>query len=143
MFSTRTIRTYLKDGLLTGRKIGSQWRFTEDDITKFMNQGGVGNMIRPEHKQDVLDFLDGVFTEYTAEMQTCTIVDVYKPLEMVEEMKDEMAMLPSIISKSEDGCFKRMTYIYNEEEGYARFILFGSFAYIGEAMKILKKWERA
>lgn len=28
----RTIRKYLKDGVLKGRKIGVQWRFTEADI---------------------------------------------------------------------------------------------------------------
>jgi len=30
--SVRTIQNYLKEGKLTGKKIGSQWRFTEKDI---------------------------------------------------------------------------------------------------------------
>lgn len=32
--TSRTIRNYLKDGTLTGQKIGVQWRFTEDEIRK-------------------------------------------------------------------------------------------------------------
>lgn len=32
--TSRTIRNYLKDGTLTGQKIGVQWRFTEEEIRK-------------------------------------------------------------------------------------------------------------
>ena len=31
--TSRTIRNYLKDGTLTGQKIGVQWRFTEDEVS--------------------------------------------------------------------------------------------------------------
>jgi len=34
----RTIRNYLKDGTLRGRKIGVQWRFTEDDIRQLFRE---------------------------------------------------------------------------------------------------------
>ncbi|MCL2404394.1 MAG: helix-turn-helix domain-containing protein [Defluviitaleaceae bacterium] len=139
MFTTRTIRNYLKDGQLTGRKIGGQWRFTEDDIGKFMNQGGVNDKIKSEKKQDVLDFLEGIFTEYSGEIQTCTIIDIYKPIEAVKTIKDELIMLPGTMAKSDNAHSNRMSYGYNEKEGCARFILFGSPRYIGEAMKILEK----
>ena len=39
--TSRTIRNYLKDGLLKGKKIGGQWRFTEEDIKNFMDSGTV------------------------------------------------------------------------------------------------------
>ena len=32
--TSRTIRNYLKDGTLRGKKIGVQWRFTEEDINR-------------------------------------------------------------------------------------------------------------
>ena len=34
----RTIRNYLKDGTLTGTKIGVQWRFTEEDIRRLFHK---------------------------------------------------------------------------------------------------------
>lgn len=37
--TSRTIRNYLKDGTLTGAKIGVQWRFTEEEVKRlFMKQ---------------------------------------------------------------------------------------------------------
>ena len=36
--TSRTIRNYLKDGTLTGQKIGVQWRFTEDEIKKLFSR---------------------------------------------------------------------------------------------------------
>ena len=37
MLSTRTIRNYIKLGLLNGSKTNGYWQFTSDDISKFMN----------------------------------------------------------------------------------------------------------
>ena len=36
--TSRTIRNYLKDGTLTGQKIGVQWRFTEEEIKKLFSR---------------------------------------------------------------------------------------------------------
>ena len=36
--TTRTIRNYLKEGKLTGTKVGGQWRFTEQNIYDFFGK---------------------------------------------------------------------------------------------------------
>ena len=36
--TTRTIRNYLRNGILKGRKIGGQWRFSMEDIETMRNQ---------------------------------------------------------------------------------------------------------
>lgn len=36
--TSRTIRNYLKDGTLRGKKIGVQWRFTEEDINRLFSE---------------------------------------------------------------------------------------------------------
>ncbi len=41
--TSRTIRNYLKDGTLTGQKIGVQWRFTEDEVKKLFSRQQPGN----------------------------------------------------------------------------------------------------
>ncbi|MCL2362546.1 MAG: helix-turn-helix domain-containing protein [Defluviitaleaceae bacterium] len=133
MFTTRTIRNHLKDGLLTGRKIGGQWRFTHEDFKKFWDQGCVGENIKSEKKQEVLDFMDGIFAEYTGEIQGCSIIDIYRPIELAIKLRDELIQL----TDTDDSHFKRFSYEYDESEGKARFILFGHPRYIGEAMKIL------
>ncbi len=42
--TSRTIRNYLKDGTLTGTKIGVQWRFTEEDIKKLFHRETVSHI---------------------------------------------------------------------------------------------------
>jgi len=133
MFTTRTIRNYLKDGLLTGRKIGGQWRFTEDDINKFWKQGDIKDAISSEKRQDVIDFLDGVFTECTDEIQICSIIDVYRPLESIQMLTAKLLELTNNANTSG----LRFSYEYIEKENKGRFTLFGTPEYISEAMKIL------
>lgn len=36
--TTRTIRNYLRNGILKGKKIGGQWRFSLEDIEAMINQ---------------------------------------------------------------------------------------------------------
>ena len=35
----QSIRTYLKDGRLKGKKVGTKWLVTEDQIKEFLNSG--------------------------------------------------------------------------------------------------------
>ena len=133
MFTERTIRKHLKEGVLKGRKIGGQWRFTEDDIINYTNQGSVGEMMKSEKEQDVLDFLAGVYTEYTDEVQTCAVIDVYRDVGSVVILRDGLMQLIN----SGENRFMRFSFDYNKKEGKARFILFGPSDYISEAMKIV------
>lgn len=51
--TSRTIRNYLKDGTLRGRKIGVQWRFTEEDINRLFSEvDGEGQKVI--HTEDVI-----------------------------------------------------------------------------------------
>lgn len=64
--TSRTIRNYLKDGTLRGRKIGVQWRFTEDDINRLFSevdargekilkpQDIISEFLKPEKEQQAL-----------------------------------------------------------------------------------------
>lgn len=134
MFTTRTIRNYLKEGTLTGRKIGGQWRFTEDDVKKFLEKGLVSDALAENKKQEVLDFMDGVFTEYTGEIQICSVIDIYRPHDKVEPIKDKLMALIGSVERS----FARFSYQYDEKDEKARFILFGSPDYIAGAMDVIK-----
>ena len=75
--TTRTIRNYLKDGSLEGKKIGGQWRFSMKNIEKLFNSSSVTKDMQDNKKQQVLDFIDGVNTDMKGIIQICTIVDCY------------------------------------------------------------------
>ena len=135
MFTTRTIRNYLKDGSLKGRKIGGQWRFTQEDLEQFWEQGKVTEKIISDSKQDVLDFVEGVLPEYTGSVQSCLIVDIYQPIDAITEIKEKLMLQMDTGS----GDFKRFYFSYDENDNKARFTLFGPPKHLTAALKIINR----
>lgn len=137
--TTRTIRNYLKDGRLEGKKIGGQWRFTMKDIEKLFDNGTVSKDIQDNNKQQVLDFIDGVNTDMNGGIQICTIVDYYcDKAESAKQMSDKMiAVINNNNEETENGA--KYSYDYIEKEGKARFTLFGSPSFIIATLKLLEQ----
>ena len=54
--TSRTIRNYLKNGTLTGRKLGGQWRFTEVEVQALFRIPGMGENAA-DRRQAVAAFL--------------------------------------------------------------------------------------
>lgn len=139
--TTRTIRNYLKEGILKGRKIGGQWRFTEEELKNFMDNGAFATELFNQRKQDVLDFIDGVNTDYTSEIQTCTIIDIYQEKSAAEITRDkalEFVNSGKIPSTEKQSDYIRLTWEYIENEAKARFVLFASPNNLIEVVKILQ-----
>jgi len=139
--TTRTIRNYLKDGILKGRKIGGQWRFTEEDIKKFMDNSGVSAELIDRNKQDVLDFIDGVntFADNIGEIQTCSIIDLYQDIEIVNAKRDKlMKYINSLPSEETKGNWMSFNSQYIESEAKQRVVIFARPQYLIEALKILQ-----
>ncbi len=132
--STRTIRNYLRDGLLTGRKIGGQWRFAEEDIEKFLTQGKVRSDMASEQRQQVLDFMDGLNSDVPGPTQICTIVDLYLPR---PEVEDKMNAVCGIAEQCKG--YMTFKYDYSDDEGRGRFLFFTSDpVFLEKAMAALK-----
>lgn len=36
--STRTIRRYIKEGKITGFKVGQAWRFSDDEVARYIQE---------------------------------------------------------------------------------------------------------
>ena len=136
--TTRTIRNYIKDGILKGRKIGGQWRFTEEDLKMFMDSEAVTKDIMNRQKQDVLDFIDGVNTDYTGEIQTCTIIDIYQENDILIAKRDKLGEFINSAGNELKPNYMRFSYEYIESESKGRITLFAPPNYLIEALKILQ-----
>lgn len=55
--SVRTIQNYLKEGKLTGKKIGSQWRFTEKDLEPLFSDKSFLDKKNTDEKRRLEEFL--------------------------------------------------------------------------------------
>jgi excisionase family DNA binding protein len=136
--TSRTIRNYLKEGMLKGKKIGGQWRFTKEDIGNFMDNGTVAKEFTDNHKQDILDFIDGVntFADHIGEIQTCSIIDLYEDSEIVKRKTDKLAEF--INSNGNMGNYMNFSCNYIESEAKTRIVLFANPNYLIKALEILK-----
>lgn len=132
--TTRTIRNYLRTGILKGRKIGGQWRFTNEDFMSFLNADGVDREMQNAIRQDVVDFLDGVNTNVDGKIQICTIVDLYLPKQDVAQRSERICELHCVESDK----YLSFRYDYYESEGKGRFVLFSTPELLGKIMEILK-----
>ena len=137
--TTRTIRNYLKDGSLEGKKIGGQWRFTISNIENLFNNGTVSKDIQDNKKQQVLDFIDGVNTDMNGSIQICTIVDYYcDNIESANQMSDKLIEVVNN-DNEETNNSARYSYEYIQKEGKARFTLFGSPSFMIATLKLLEQ----
>ena len=133
--TTRTIRNYLRNGTLKGRKIGGQWRFTQADVQAMLERGEVITQMRAIQRQSVLDFIDGVNTDVQGTMQICTIVDLYVSREEAARKSDALCALVNA-SQGESLTYH---YDYLDAEKKARYVLFASPDFLMEALTLLQK----
>lgn len=89
--SDRSIRNYLRNGLLTGQKVGGQWRFTSQDIMNFFHRSDVSASVNKQWKLDILDFIDGVNPASEGERQACTVVDLYLSREEADACNEKVS----------------------------------------------------
>ncbi|OGN99024.1 MAG: MerR family transcriptional regulator [Chloroflexi bacterium RBG_13_51_18] len=134
-FTSRTIRNYLKDGSLQGRKIGGQWRFTMENIKQLFNNSIFTNDVSRKNRQRILNFIGGANTEIQGKIQVCTIVDYY--CENPKAGHQIYEKLVTVINNKGNDFPAKFDYEFIEKENKARFTLFGNPDYIIKTLQLL------
>ena len=118
----RTLRSYLKEGRLTGRKEDGAWRFTPEDLEKLFQDEGARQAVRANRNAIVYDFmLNG-----GGEDACCAVRDI--PVERDGEEALRARLLERV---NREGGAVRFAYGYGEDrrgQGSARVILAGPTA---------------
>ncbi len=68
MFSIpeRTIRRHLKEGILSGTKIGGNWRFEDKDIENYLKTNNMTSIRKKNTYLEIMDYVNG-FSEHNNE----------------------------------------------------------------------------
>ncbi len=127
--TTRTLRNYLKLDLLKGEKIDGNWSFTDEELDAFMANPAVKQAITAKRNAVVYDFLADPFKKGN---RVCTIMDL--PVSDAEAMEIANFFCGLINKNGSDITFK-----YNQEKGFSRFILSGSEDQVVDFMKAYYK----
>lgn len=124
--TSRTIRNYLKDGTLTGQKIGVQWRFTEDEIKKLFSRQSPGQR---SPSQIVRSFLG---EQDRAQAGACVLFDFPGVSEL-----EGMELYQRIQELCREGV-SSMSYEYHDESRLLRIALSGDTDAVMDLLEQMK-----
>lgn len=116
--TTRTLRNYRKRGLLGGTLRGGKYFFTEEEISRFLEQNFVKQSLEIQRNAIVRDYIQAPDPR---EATGCLIVDV--PGEAGESAEIQQKMVQRINSGGFPGL--KFSYHYDEKRKSSRFIITG------------------
>ena len=127
----RTIRNYLASGTLKGRKVGGQWRFTQQDVKAlFYNDVFADDMLEKSEK-NINKYINNEF-EFNNHNNACTILNIV--IEEKETRKEFFRKVKEI--PVDDDKKERVSFI--EENGKIKMIIIASFDYVNAIMELIK-----
>ena len=134
--SERTLRRYLEQGLLQGTKVGGSWRFSEDDVKRFIDSQKFSKEIATQASDDVKRFIRREYDTDTHRGRGCVILDFNEPDDVLFKEIRDVVMKTSTKFKG----FKMKMF---PEENYVRVVLIGGFDYIEHVTNALTSLKKA
>jgi len=124
--TTRTVRNYMKLGMLDGEKTDGIWQFTLEAVSAFMADKNVQSSIQAKRNGVVFDFLAN---QHKKVNEICTILDF--------PVSEEEAMEISAFFCKEASApgVRNMNFNFSYNNGLARVILKGNEDFVAEVMK--------
>jgi len=126
--TTRTLRNYIKMGILKGELVEGVWKFTEEDVAEFFQNPYVKPSIQAKNKAIVFDFLAQNEKRIN---EICTIIDVCVEKHEAEEIA---AFFCKEVNKRTAG---KLKFFFEKNGSYVRVILKG---YEDAVMEILNEY---
>ncbi|MBR5970099.1 MAG: helix-turn-helix domain-containing protein [Lachnospiraceae bacterium] len=96
-FTTRTLRNYIRSGVLRGEKKGGVWQFSEDDIAAFCADPNVFSKIIAKRDAIVTDFLNDPMAKGN---RACVILNL---VQTDEEKQKTAEWFCDTVSRFSDG----------------------------------------
>lgn len=125
-FSTRTLRNYIKLGLLDGEKEDGIWKFTAKNFNDFVTNPNVSAGLTSKRNAQIFDFLAD---DKKVTNNICTILDLY----IEDEESDEVSEF--ICSKINSGDVSNLRFSLSRKGKHTRIILSGAEDSVSEIMK--------
>lgn len=113
--TSRTIRNYIRMGLLHGEKVCGVWRFPPDAVARFLDHPSVSPSIQAKRNAIVLDFMAD---QKKKTSQMCVILDL--PEEEAQAVADFFTRQYNTGSYGHD-----LRFAFQSTEAYVRVILKG------------------
>lgn len=124
--TTRTLRNYLRMGILTGEKVDGAWRFSEEELYAFMDNPIARQGMHAKHNAIVTDFL---LMGGRKENRTCVILDYCM------DWDDTKRAIDFFCGKINEQGDDELRFGMERHKKNVRLIISGSEAAVKEVMK--------
>ena len=129
--SERTVRRHLKEGLLSGSKLGGTWQFNEADIKAYMERKTTMGLITQEASEQVKMFLKGAMHSMKT-MQVCTIIDMH------DLSQAKLSTLRQQVLDISNANPTKFTMKFNTDKKITRITLTGDADYVEKVLDAAK-----
>lgn len=130
--TTRTLRNYMKAGMLKGHMENGKWYFTSKDLEEFFKDSFVQEGLEIKFNGMIKDFLNRQGRKSPA---VCTIYDIPGEEETVKKVCDTAMEYFNRRQEAE----AKLSYQYDIKEKRGRFIMTGTPRLVGDILKLLEK----
>lgn len=129
-FTERTLRTYIKDGLLNGVKKKNKWLFTEENLQQFLSQDFIVQGLKIKDNIVVKDFMENVKTNVP---KACLVYDFPGEDSKIFEM---CTKLTNFLQENHMMNFQ-FRFHYDDQCHVGRFIFTGDLSRTKEIIELL------
>ncbi len=120
----KTVRRFIREGKIAGKKIGREWKVTHKDFVTYTH----GEFSESEGEPRVYETRENRIT-------VSAVVELYER-ESEEASRISNSLIAMLNTKDPSWGNARYDLIYHPEEGKARFILYGTPLFISEILKM-------
>lgn len=124
--TTRTVRNYLKTGLIGGEKINGVWQLSAEDFRDMLNNPAVKPSIKAKNNAVVYDFLAD---EKKKTDKICTVIDLNVDDKEAEEISQFFC------DSVNNGDFEDIVFKFEKKGSNVRVILSGADEAVFEMLK--------
>lgn len=131
--TTRSIRNYLKNGTLKGKRVGGQWRFSKEDVEALMT---AENREKSNGENLINEFMDFGDVLPEGNIRACAVYDYYCTNRIDAEKK--AGNLRAIIAgmSDRDG---NLEYEFMRARRKARFVFTGSGKFVEQVAQLINR----
>lgn len=127
----RTIRNYLANQTLKGRKVGGQWRFTKEDIKSLFSQNEFADDMLAKSEKNISKYVKQELT-FESLNNGCFIINF-----VVKEKEKRIALFKKINELPEDND-KKEKVSFIETDGKIKMVLIASLDYLIKVTDLIK-----
>lgn len=134
----KTIRRYIRNGVLKAVKIGGQWRVKKDDLKNFLDSNkDIFPNNQEKFNEAILEFINKKRKKEDGKIQILNVIDVF--ISNFDEGKKITSSLIKFTNSYRDEKIKpSIRYYYLAEENLIRFLIISDKKFLNYILKLLE-----